>query len=405
MTNILAVTYWSFSEPIFQSGALPYLRIISKALPKGSMLYLLTLEKEKFNTPKEEEEAIQADLHAHNIRLIKKRYHPFGLIALISWPAYLFHLIFICFWNNIRFIHAWGAPAGSAGYLLSALTGRPLVLDCYEPHAEAMTENGTWSKNSLAFKIQFEFEKLQLKRARAVIAHTLLITEYAKNKHKVTINKLYIRSNFVDFKIFNPSNLSPEKIRKTLGIASGDIVCIYSGKVGGIYLEDELFEFLKMASEYWKDRFKAIMLSDISPALLSEYLNRHSIDSKIVVAMLVPHSRVPDYLSAANFAICAVKPIPTKQFCSPIKTGEYWAMGLPVVIPQNIGDDSAIIEQEQIGVVLPSLNKDGYTLAAKKIDSMIRSENITSLKKKIVSIAQKYRSVQVVESIYKDIYS
>ncbi|TAL63232.1 MAG: hypothetical protein EPN85_00605 [Bacteroidetes bacterium] len=405
MTNILAVTYWSFREPIFQSGALPYLRIIARTLPKGSTLYVLTLEKDNYNISKEEEEKILTDLHAHNIRLIRKRYYRFGLMALISWSLYLFHLTFICFSKNIRFIHAFGAPAGSIGYLLSKITGKQLILDCFEPHAEAMTENGTWTKESLAFKMQFKFEKLQLQRASAVIAHTLLISEYVKRKHEVLISKLYVRSNFVDFKLFDPANLVPENTRKSLGIAADDIICIYSGKVGGIYLEDELFEFFKTASEYWKNKFKAILLSDISPQALSDYLQKYSIDPNTVSAMLVPHSKVPEYLSAANFAICAVKPIPTKLYCSPIKTGEYWAMGLPVVIPKNIGKDSALIEQEQIGAVLSALNKEEYSLAVSKINSLFNPDKIMSLKEKIISIARKHRGIEAVESIYKEIYS
>src|SRR4030066_244618 len=69
-----------------------------------------------------------------------------------------------------NFIHAWCTPAGILGYILSKTTGVPLIIDSYEPHAEAMVENGTWGKSSWSFKLLFFFEKLQSKHAQTVIS-------------------------------------------------------------------------------------------------------------------------------------------------------------------------------------------------------------------------------------------
>ena len=106
----------------------------------------------------------------------------------------------------------------------------------------------------------------------------------------------------------------------------------------------------------------------------------------------------------ADFAICAVKPIPTKQYCSPIKTGEYWAMGLPIVIPSNIGEDSEIIKKENIGFVLSRLNNDEYQKAIKEIENLLSESTNVKLKEKICEIAWCYRSENSIKPIYESIY-
>jgi glycosyltransferase involved in cell wall biosynthesis len=405
LKNILAITFWSYKEPLTQSGTLPYLRIISKILPKGSKIFLLTLEKENYKISIDEEKNILNELKEYGIILIRKRYYPFGIMSLISWPFYISHLALICIKNKISCIHAWCTPAGSIGYLLSVITRKPLIIDSYEPHAETMVETGNWKKNSLAFRTLFLFEKLQSRKAYAVIALSSGMMEYAKEKYNTSFIRYYVRATCVDLNLFNLNSLRTKKIISELGIKNNDIVCIYSGKLGGIYLDNEIFELFKSAIAYWGTRFKAILLTDTPRIAISEYLHKYSIDEKTVTSLFVSHFDVKEYLAVANFAICPVKPIPTKKYCSPIKTGEYWAMGLPIIIPDNIGDDSAIIQKNEIGGVLPALNEQEYTIAINKIDELIHSPNIQILRDKIASIAKKHRDISSTEKIYRELYS
>jgi glycosyltransferase involved in cell wall biosynthesis len=109
-------------------------------------------------------------------------------------------------------------------------------------------------------------------------------------------------------------------------------------------------------------------------------------------------------MGLADFALTPVKPIPTKQYCTPIKDGEYWALGLPVVIPRNISDDSDIIQKNDIGAVLESLNAESYKKAVLKIDSLIKQPRKQNFDK-IRSIAQRYRSFEIAEMVYKNLYN
>jgi len=106
-------------------------------------------------------------------------------------------------------------------------------------------------------------------------------------------------------------------------------------------------------------------------------------------------------MALGTFAICPVKPSPSKEFCAPIKNGEYWAMGLPVVIKKNISIDSKIISENNIGYVLDSTTKNEYLNAVKKIDELIK---VKELKKRIRKIAVHERNFNDSRKIYESIY-
>ncbi len=156
--KILVITYWSYNDALIQTYTLPYLNIISTIITPDSKIFLVTLDKDSKQEKK-------SDSKIENISF---RYKDFGFGGLVMWMGILLKLIRLIRKEKITTIHTWCTPAGAIGYLLSILTGRKLIIDSFEPHAVPMLESGTWGKNSLAYKILFKLEKLQLKRAAEV---------------------------------------------------------------------------------------------------------------------------------------------------------------------------------------------------------------------------------------------
>jgi glycosyltransferase involved in cell wall biosynthesis len=109
-------------------------------------------------------------------------------------------------------------------------------------------------------------------------------------------------------------------------------------------------------------------------------------------------------MALGDFALNPVKPIYTKRFCTSIKDGEYWAMGLPVVITKDISDDSEIIATQNIGYVLNELTVKEYRNAVIKMDSLLAKDK-DKLKNKIRQIALTHRDFKIAEEIYSKIYS
>lgn len=399
-SNILVLTYWSLPDALVQTYTLPYLKIIRRQLPPGGSVTLFTLEKDPSLIQGENTWA--KTLEQEGIRWMPQPYHPFGVTAIVRFPLIVIRLLSRLRKEKIRYIHCWATPAGAIGYLLSMFTGTTLIIDSYEPHAEAMVENGTWRRNSLAFRVLLYLEKKQTRRAKHLIAANSGMRRYALDTYGVRLNELLVKPACVDLELFDPSSMDAGALRKELGL-EGKRVAVYAGKLGGIYLDKEVFQFFKAGFDRWHDQFRVLLLTNQPETEIESYCSSAGIERTGIVTRFVPHREVPRYLAVADFAITPVKPVPTKQFCTPIKDGEYWAMGLPVVIPAGISDDSEIIRRHHIGAVLDRLDADAYAAALDRLESLF-AEPKDQLAKRIRQIAVQYRNFSIAEEVYRHVY-
>jgi glycosyltransferase involved in cell wall biosynthesis len=401
--NVLALTYWSYKDALVQSAVIPYLRMIRRHLPAGSRIYLLTAEQPHLRMSDEERRRVDESLAAEGVRLLTVEYSRFGAKAGARLLALVPRLLRLCYAERIRHLHAWGPTAGGVGYFLSRLTGLPLVLDSYEPHAESMVEVGWWRRESRAFKILFLLEKLQARRARAVIATARGVREYAREKYGVSFERFYVKPASVNLKLFSPDDAKNPELLERLGLA-GKLVCVYAGKIGGIYLDREIFDFFKAASDYWGERFRALLLTDAGEARIGELAAASGLRPDLIVSTFVPFRDVPRYMGLGDFAINPVRPVPTKRYCTSVKDGEYWAMGLPVVIPRDISDDSEIIRRRRVGAVLDEFTPEAYRKAVAEIDEILKGHSRGELTAKIREVAAECRDLAKTEYIYEELY-
>lgn len=402
MNNILVTTYWSYKEPLIQTYTLPYVRMIKEQLGKQGYVFLFTMEQEALSMHRDDWAEECNKLKEEGIILLRSKYYPFGMKMALNFALVFLRLFMLTITKHISTIHAWCTPGGVIGYIISMLTFKPLIIDSYEPHAESMVENGEWSRNSRPFKILFWFEKQMSKKANTVIALTQGMRNYAIDKYEATFKNYYVKPALVDLDKFNfniPKD--PELIEKYK--LKEKIVCIYAGKLGGIYLDKEVFDLFGAMYQYWGDKLCVLLLTSKDQKYLNQEKQRIQIPNGIIYSAYADFSEIDKYYILADFAINPVKPVPSKRYCTSIKDGEYWAMGLPVIIPQNISDDSNIIKDNNIGAVLEDLSADSYFKAIKKIDVLIHT-NKQELKKRIRNISTKYRNLTIAKEIYNQIY-
>ena len=403
MNNVLILTYWSYKDALVQTYTLPYVHIIRKNLNPSGKIFILTLEQDFFKMSDEEWQSENEKLKKDNIFLIRFKYDHFGIKMIFRVFALLIHLTRLIFKEKIGTIHSWCTPAGALGYILSLLTSKPLIIDSYEPHAESMVENGTWSATSFKYKLLFWLEKKQSQRATTVIALTKGMRDYAATKYQTTFEHYFVKPALVNLEKFNWDSNRYHTLRQSKGL-NDKVVCVYAGKLGGIYLEEEVFDFFKTASDFWGEKLKVYLLTDKAPEIVNRYIQQKNIPKNCIETLFVPYQKIQDYMQLADFAINPVKPVPSKRYCTSIKDGEYWAMGLPIVITKNISDDSEIIQKENIGYVLQDLSEKEYVNACENIDTLIKMDK-KKLTQKIISVAKKYRSYEIADLIYSRIYN
>ena len=393
------MTYWSFPDALIQTYTLPYVFQIKEQLPPDSKLYLFTLSPENYKKDHPVRHQIEM-LKKKGIVVLNFKYTPFGITMAMKMVYILCYLRVFSVRYKISHIHSWCTPGGAIGYLASLLSGKKLILDSFEPHALAMLESRAWKKNSFAFKFLFLAEKLQYKKADYVITAAPGMDRHAEQVYGVNRRDCFVKPACVDLNAFRLSMKKNGALVRELDLEN-TITCVYAGKFGGLYLERETFDFFKIARDYFGKTFRVLLLSNHSEEEIQDYCGASGLDRKVIIRKFVSHAQIPLYLGTADFAITPVKPVPTKQYCTPIKNGEYWAMGLPVVITKNISTDSRIIEQNQIGYVLQELSAAEYLNAAKQIAALLKEPGLAV---RIRTVAERERSFSIAEKVYRSIY-
>jgi hypothetical protein len=393
--NILVITYWKFSDALIQTYTLPYLRIIRNILPAGSGITLITLEPEgevKQEIPVEQ-----------GITRFSFRYYPFGWRAALAWNSNFSVLRNMVRSKNIKAVHTFCTPAGWPGSAIARQMKLPLILDSFEPHAEPMVETGTWKRGGIAHLALSRIERKQVKQAQWIIGVVAAMKAYAQRHYNYSGSHFLVKPACIDFSQFNLLKRKNPALKEQLGLTD-EIICVYAGKFGGLYMREEAFRFFRMAHEVFGEKFKVLLLSSTPQEEINAMAGAAGLDPSALITMFVPHAQVPDYMGLADFAFSAFKPVESRKYCTPIKNGEYWAMGLPVVIGEGISEDSDIIRNNDAGYVLKSLSDEEFRAAAVHIRQLLRSEDRNNLANRIHELAQIHRNFAIAENVYRTIY-
>ena len=380
--RLLLISPWSASDVLTCAYVVPYIPLIKNALLKlgfTAQIHLITVEREPVRDSKSIALDFGCELH---YPLIFSGPSPFGYLRL---AFSLSKAVFLAFSYRYRFIQSWCATGGSIGLILSVLSSTPLLLDSFEPHADAMDETSCWSRFGFKFNLLRTLEILQAKVAKAFFPVSRHMYAYSKFSYNVSIQG---RSVIKPACVRIPPIHSTQIVSNYPRIVRG----IYVGKFGGLYLDVEFFRILKLAHSFWGSRLQFTILSCQDISVIREFAHQANFDISSINIKCVPHSEVPRFLSSADFAISTLKPVPSRLCCTPVKNGEYWAWGLPVLSTSGISIDSEIISSMNIGVVLQDFTEAHILSSLSVLDNIIQLNTDGSVSELIRSIASKYRA-------------
>ena len=378
---ILFIGYWSANDGLTSATIIPHLKILSE-LKSVSKIIFCSIEREK---------NIEFNIDIFKVHH-KPLYSSFDKIPIINkisdFVLFPQKLKKLCEIYNVSHIIARGAVAGALAYKTWVKTNIPFYVESYEPHAAYMLESGVWSSFDPRFIMQKRWEKKQNKYATALMPVANNYKEELIHRG-INTNRIDVIPCCVPLDKFAFNELDRDKVRKSLKIPLDATVGIYVGKYGGLYYDHESFHLFK---ENMEQQNLFIILLTPQLEYVIEKLKETGIPQDRCHVLSVKHSEVPKYLSASNFAYALYRPAPSKKSLSPIKIGEYWANGLPVIVPDGIGDDSKIIRENNIGCIY----SENEAVDFEKINSIDRET--------IMKIALKYRSFNIVKKVYERWY-
>lgn len=279
--RILFITQWQFNDALVQTYTLPYVGIIQKIT--SCYPYVVTINKD-----------------ISSIRIVRKG----GIISIeipsgkrllfFGWVFNILALRKIIKKKKILVVHPWCTTAGAVGVILKIFNKNlKLHIDSFEPHAEAMVENKTWKKSGLKFKVLFYFEKIEAMAADYLIFAAPGMEKYIREKYKTAVVNFSVKPACIDLNAFSIKSVKNPDMLKKYNLED-KVVCVYAGKFGGIYLEDETFAFIKRCENYWgKDKFRFLLLSNAADEYIKEKISAFNIQHSTFIKMFVTHSEVP----------------------------------------------------------------------------------------------------------------
>lgn len=391
--KILYLGYWSVLDGLSESTIKPALRVLSTFPQVESVIYVSI---ERFEKNVNCSWSIPGITHlpfysAPKMFLLDKVHDYYRL------PR---KLVQISRKNRIDLIICRGAPAGSIGYLIWRKARMPYIVESFEPHADYMLEGGVWNRRGIKYQLQKYLEEKQKKTAAAILTVSNNYRDHLlKNENlKTTVEVVPCT---VDLSIFKFNTTLREKVRGEYQISNDTTVGIYTGKFGDIYYEDETFQLFAWCAENFRNFFLFILTPD-SEEYISGKLEAVNLPDNKCWFGRVQHLEVPHFLSAADFAFCPVKPSGSRRFCSPVKNGEYWANGLPVLITEDIGDDSEIVKNRGCGIVLDMEKPQDQGLIG-EIEKLVECTNTNRNDNSCVQIAKEFRDGNLIEKAYKKV--
>ncbi len=393
--NLLYLSYWGFNEGLTASTVFPNLRILS-SFPNVNKIIFCSIERDgqKKEYPNLDIEKMEhIPLYSKNIKInaLNKFYD-----ILIFRNA----LIKIAKQNDCNVIICRSSLAGAIGHLVHKKLGLPYYVESFEPHADYMIEGGEWTKYGIKSLIEKYWSKKQIESAAGLMPVSVNYKNYLI-AHSISANKIKVAPCCVPLEKFSFLSSKRLEMRKLLGIADNTFVGIYVGKFGGIYYDKVAFQLFKRTFDFFKGNFFLIILSPQDKQVIEQNLDLLGISKRKYFVERVPHNTVPDYLSAADFAYSPVKSTPSRKYCSAIKHGEYWANGLPILMPDNIGDDSEIIKSTKLGAVFNMEDKFETITALNWIKKLLLDNSRGKLAMEIGKLASKYRNFDLIVDAYQ----
>jgi hypothetical protein len=387
--RILFLSYWGVQEGLTSATVIPHLKILSENERVEKIIFCSI---ERAHTPVS---AVPIGKKIVHVPLFSQEQGSVLITKFKDFYSFPKQLEELCKTHRVDSIICRSSLAGSLGYLVSRRLKIPYVVESFEPHADYMIDSGIWSALDPRLWIQRYFERKIKKTAKVLLPvsqhyQQKLLAEGVDPQH-ILLMPCCVSIN--DFLFSESTRLS---VRNLHGIQDEDVVGIYVGKFGGIYYDEEAFELYAQAFSFFGARFFLMVITADDQGPLKAYIEKYKIPEDRVLIKKVPHREVADYLSSADFAFSTIKPAPSRKYCSPIKDGEYWANGLPILIEDHIGDDSGIIKRHGGGVILDRSNP---LVAFRKIAEILNSGRV-KVASGILPIANQYRSMELVRAAY-----
>lgn len=390
LDHVVFIGFWGIDDPLTAASLLPTVELFRR---KGyaDIITLATVERGRYRGSSSPIEGVR------HVPLYASRFQ-FRTVAraidILGLPMQLKRALRGC---KVSLFVARGTLAGQIPCSIYRSDNTPVILESVEPHTEYMVHCGEWGARSLSAMVGLRLERSVLGKAKGIITvseryASRLCEEGFSAEHITTVPCT------VDLERFRFCEDDRSQVRRKLGWSSDELIGVYLGKFGGMYHDDQAFRAMAEFLAWSPDRARLLVLSPSDHGSVVEGLMRYGAPLERVKMLRLDHDQVPAYLSAADMAFAFYKGTPSSLYLSPVKNGEYWANGLPVVMTRGVADDSALIDREPIaGALFDPLSND---LRA-ALDQVLDTLGSPGQRSRTMRFAREHRSRERLDAAYQ----
>lgn len=286
------------------------------------------------------------------------------------WALWILHFPHMFFLRNfikkhrIELVHCRSYHAA----LLSVLTRTvfrmkyKILFDTRGLVAEEGVLIGAYRENSVSYRFWKWIEKRLLDGSDAVVNVSDSFTEHVSAIS--TNSNMHTICTGVDTRVFNRDPEKRSRVNQTLGITDDVKILVYAGSLGekGWHSPDLLADVFSSFKKCFKESMLLVVSKsdegNISARFEKKGLSRNDY-------LIVPGNSLEEvsfYLQRGDYAAFSYREIhgdieeAISRTVIAIKTGEYLACGLPLIVNRNVGAASAMVKKYGVGVVF---NPDG----------------------------------------------
>ncbi len=390
--KIAYLTYWSINEGLSQATSIPHLKVLNNFSQVEKIDYY-TFEKDEIIqipniTSKINHYSLKRRIGSSLINKIKD-YHGAWKKIHSNHKAVKYDLVI-----------ARSSFAGIFALFIKLIYGVPFVVESFEPHSEYQVNipNG-WSKWGVRYLFLNFFENIE-KNFSSVL---LPVSNGYKKKlieQGIPENKIILQPCCVDYSKVKFCPSTNQSFRNQLNIPDDNLVGIYAGKFGGLYYEKEAFELIGDLYRLLNNKLSIILLTPNDKENLINELTSNGLEIQKINILFVKPEHVFNYLIASDFAFNFHISNNVSNNFSPIKNAEYWSMGLPIIMPPRIGDDSEIVEKLEVGIV----HNFSQKITKKQVDKLLCILSQVNYRDTISKKTAVYRSIDLIHDSYSEMF-
>jgi glycosyltransferase involved in cell wall biosynthesis len=367
------ISYDGLLDTLGASQILPYIKPIAR---KQSGMVVLSFEKpDRFVRG---HQAMAESLRDHGILWKPLRFTSgwgsvgklWDLARMYFWGAWLVRQ------HGVGVVHARGHPAAQIGLFAKRLLGSRLIFDCRGLWVDERVDKGGWNMQNPLHRLQYRYfkrvERNLFKHADQVVVLTHKVIEEVVKLGAVPSHKVTVIPCCADFEHFPLATTAHKaQARQVTGIPAHAQVLGYLGSVGRMYMLDRFFRLFELAAKH-NDACRALVITQDVEALREIML--HNLPATLHARVHIhPASRseVPKVLPAMDVLVSFIQPSYARMAASPTKLAECFAVGIPAVCNDGVGDVARQIKSIGGGVIVDPDSDTDLSEVVHKIDDVL----------------------------------